>query len=266
MRSGEWDTPSNSVLGRAVRLLGAFDADHTVLTLAELVRRSGVPKSTAHRLVGELAANRLLEVDGGGIRIGMRVFELGQLAGVRSLSEAALPLMEDLREATGATVHLVVLEGVEVVYLEILRGKGAPSMPSRVGGRMPAHATGVGKAILAFSPPEVVAARIEAGLPAVSPHTIVTPGLLTRELVRVAERGVAFDLEESGLGVVCVAAPVFGQEGAVVGGLSITGRAGRLDPERMAPAVRTAALALSRQLRGPILPTPRPRRWPIPFR
>lgn len=254
MRSGEWDDRSNSVLGRSVRLLTAFDVDRSVLTLAELARRSGLPKSTAHRLVAELAEHRLVEVTPDGVRLGMRMFELGQLVPrQRGLREAALPLMEDLREATGATVHLVVLEGVEVVYLEILRGKGAPSMPSRVGGRMPAHATGVGKAILAFSAPEAVAARIEAGLVPLSPHTIVQPGRLTRELVRIHDQGVAFDREESGLGVVCVASPVFGPDGTVAGGLSLSGRTGRLDTERMAPAVRTAALALSRQLRGSAL-------------
>jgi DNA-binding IclR family transcriptional regulator len=258
MRSGEWDQRSNSVLGRAVRLLAAFDVDHPQLTLAELARRSGLPKSTAHRMVGELAEHRLLEVDPDGVRLGMRLFELGQLAPrERSLRETARPLMEDLREVTGATVHLAVLEGVEVVYLEILRGKGAPSMPSRIGGRMPAHATGVGKAILAFSPPEVVTARIDAGLAALSRHTIVQPGRLMRELGRIQAQGVAFDVEESGLGVVCAAAPVFGHGGGVVGALSVTGRAGRLDAARQAPAVRTAALALSRQLRRPAPPPER---------
>ncbi len=232
-------------------VLSAFDLEHTALGISELARRCGLPKSTVHRTVRELVRLRLLEHDGTQLRLGMLLFELGQLVPrQRTLREAALPYLEDLREATHATVHLAVLDGIEVVYVEILRGREPPPLPSRVGGRLPAHATGVGKAILAFSPPAAVAARIEAGLTRRSPYTVVLPGPLTRELQVIREAGVSYDREESALGVVCAAAPVFGAEGTVVAALSVTGRAERLDVERMAPAVRTAALTLSRSLAG----------------
>ena len=91
----------------------------------------------------------------------------------RSLSEAALPVMEDLREATRQRIHLAVLEGVDVVYVEILGSSGV-DVTSRTGGRLPAHATGVGKAILAYSSAATVRARIEAGLPRLTPRTIAT--------------------------------------------------------------------------------------------
>jgi DNA-binding IclR family transcriptional regulator len=159
--------------------------------------------------------------------------------------------MEDLRDATGSNVHLAVLEGVEVVYLEILRVRDSQPLPSRIGGRMPAHATGVGKAILANSPAEVVRARMDAGLPRRTPYTVILPGALSRELRTVAETGVSFDRQESAMGVVCAAAPVFGPDGTVQAAMSVTGRAERLEVERMAPAVRTAALALSRVLGAP---------------
>jgi DNA-binding IclR family transcriptional regulator len=244
------DAPT-SVVERAVSVLSAFDLEHTELGVSELGRRAGLPKSTVHRTVGELVRLRLLEQDGPRLRLGMRLFELGQLVPrQRTLKEAALPFLEDLRTATHSTVHLAVLDGVEVVYVEILRGTEPPPLPSRVGGRMPAHATGVGKAILAFSPPEVVKARMDAGLSRRSPYTLVLPGPLTRELQTIHEAGVSYDREESAVGVVCAAAPVFGPDGKVVAGLSVTGRAERLDVERMAPAVRTAALALSRSLAG----------------
>jgi DNA-binding IclR family transcriptional regulator len=185
----------------------------------------------------------------------MHLFELGQLVPrQRNLKEAALPFLEDLREATQNNVHLAVLEGIEVVYLEILRVRNSQPLPSRVGGRMPAHATGVGKAILAFSPPEVVKARIDAGLTRRSPYTIIMPGPLTRELRTIAETGISYDRQESAVGIVCAAAPVFATDGAVAAAISVTGRAERLDIERMAPAVRTAALALTRHLGGPTSP------------
>lgn len=253
MRSTERNRRQGSgavaVLERALSVLSIFDLEHTELGISELARRAALPKSTVHRMVAEMVRLGILEQDGTRLRLGLRLFELGQLVPRQStLREAALPYMEDLREATHSAVHLAVLEGVEVVYVEILRGRDRQVLPSRVGGRMPAHATGVGKAILAFSAPEVVKARIDAGLTRSSPYTILLPGPLARELNTIRAAGVSFDREESALGVVCAAAPVFGANGRVQGALSVTGRAERLDVERMAPAVRTAALALSRVL------------------
>ena len=182
------------------------------------------------RLVHELASCGLVEVTGGGVRLGMRLFELGSsVPRQRSLTEAALPYMRDLQQATGDTVHLAVLDRAEVVYLQILRGRGTRQLPSRVGGRMPAHATGVGKAILAFSPPAVVDALIGNELRPRTARTIVAPGALRRELSRVRQAGTAFDREESGPGIVCAASPVFGADGAVVAGLSLTGWSARLN-------------------------------------
>lgn len=255
MRSAQWDSAPASVLERAMSLLTAFGADKTELGISELSRRSGLAKSTTHRLVGELVRLGLLEQAGPSVRLGMQLFELGQLVPrQRTLKDAALPFMEDLREATQNNVHLAVLEGVEVVYVEILRVRDSQPLPSRVGGRMPAHATGVGKAILAFSPAEVVKARIDAGLTRRSPYTIIMPGPLARELRTITETGISYDRQESAVGIVCAAAPVFGSDGAIVAAMSVTGRAERLDIERMAPAVRTAALALTRHLGGPAHP------------
>jgi IclR family transcriptional regulator, acetate operon repressor len=239
------------VVGRAALLLDCLAVGDSP-GISELARRSGLPKTTVFRLVHELACCGLVEVTGGGVRLGMRLFELGSsVPRQRSLAEAALPYMRDLQQATGDTVHLAVLDGAEVVYIEIRRGRPGQRLPSRVGGRMPAHATGVGKAILAFSPPEVVSALIAAGLERRTARTIVAPGPLRRELARIRESGVSFDREESGPGIVCAASPVFGAGGAVVAALSLTGWSSRLDVQRVAPAVRTAALALSRQLGAP---------------
>ena len=237
-----------TVVGRAALLLDCLAAGDSP-GISELARRSGLAKTTVFRLVHELARHGLVEDTGDGVRLGMRLFELGSsVPRQRSLAEAALPFMRDLQQATGDTVHLAVLDGAEVVYLQILRGRGTRQLPSRVGGRMPAHATGVGKAILAFAPPDVVAAVIAAGLDRRTPRTLVAPGALRRELARIRDRGVSFDREESGPGIVCAASPVFGADGAVLAALSLTGWSSRLDLDRVAPAVRTAALALSRQL------------------
>jgi len=230
-------------------LLTAFRSGEAEITLAELSRRTGIPKPTAHRLLAELATWNVVERTPSGLRLGMGLFELGQLAPrQRGLREAAAPFLADLFEATHETVHLAVLEGLEVVYVQKLVSRRGPRLPSQVGGRMPAYCTGVGKALLAFAPPELLAQVVTEGLVRRTPRTIIAPGLLEQDLARIRARGVAEEHEESTVGIACVAAPVLGEGRRAVAAISITGWANRLDTGRLAPAVRTAALGLSRAL------------------
>jgi DNA-binding IclR family transcriptional regulator len=245
------EAPPNSVLGRAMTLLTAFRSGEPELSLAELSRRTGIPKSTAHRLLAELASWNVVEHTPGGLRLGMGLFELGQLAPrQRGLREAAAPFLADLFEATHETVHLAVPDRLDVVYVQKLERRHGPRLPSQVGGRMPAYCTGVGKALLAFAPPEVLAEVLADGLVRRTPRTIVAPGLFHQELARIRARGVAEEHEESTVGIACVAAPVLAGGPHAVAAISITGWAHRLDTGRLAPAVRTAALGLSRVLGG----------------
>lgn len=257
MRSIQRDGAALSVVQRVARLLGCFAPDTANLSLAELTRRSGMPKTTVHRLLGELEAVRLLERHDGQVCLGLRLFELGQLVPrQRTLRDAALPFMEDLREVTRQTVHLAVLDGLEVVYLEILGGRRTPSLPSRVGGRMPTYCTGVGKVLLAHADPATVAAVVAGGLRRRTPYTITSPEVLYRQLEEIRRTGTAHDHEESGVNFACTASPVVGAAGNVVAGLSVTGRLPMLQTDLTAPAVRTAALALSRVLRATSLELP----------
>ncbi|WP_027941702.1 IclR family transcriptional regulator [Amycolatopsis taiwanensis] len=234
---------------RLTALLTAFRPGDEALGASELARRTGVPKSSVHRLAGHLAAQGLLERDGGTFRLGLKLFEIGQLATrQRGLVDAARPYLADLREATRNTVHLAVLEGTEVVYLDIVRGPDAPALPSRIGGRFPAHATAVGKAILAFSPEPVLDKVIAASLRRVGPRTITAPGLLRRHLAKVRADGLAQEREESGVGVICVAGPLLDRFGTPRAAISLSGWSNRVRAERVAPAVRTTALTLSRAL------------------
>ncbi|GAA4396366.1 IclR family transcriptional regulator [Actinomadura sp. NPDC048032] len=240
-----------SFLRRVVAVLSAFRPEDDGLGPAELARRSGLPKSTAHRIALDLVDAGLLERRGPRVRLGLRLFEIGQrVPRQRVLRDAAVPYMSDLREATRQTVHLAVLEGGEVVYVEILGSSGGPRLPSQVGGRLPAHVTGVGKAILAFSPPEVVKGVLESELVRVGERSVTAPGLLARELETIRREGVAYDREESGRGIVCAASPVLGPDGLVLGALSVSGWATRMRLAAVAPAVHTAALTLSRTLGG----------------
>jgi len=143
---------------------------------------------------------------------------------------------------------LEYLDGTDVVYVEILRSQDAPPLPSRIGGRLPAHATAVGKAILAFSGSDVIDRVLHAELLRLAERTVTAANLLQRNLKLVRANGIAYDYEESQAGLVCAASPITGADRAIVGALSVSGWAGLLNVRRIGPAIRTAALALSRDL------------------
>ena len=250
MRSAGRNKPAVSMLDRSAMLLLAFRSSGGAMTLAELCRATGIPKATAHRLVAELEKWGLLERSGRRLRLGMRLFVLGQLVPTqRDIGEIAAPYLADLFEATRKTVHLAIRDGLEVVYVQKLARRGSPRVGSRVGGRMPMHCTGVGKALLAFNATALTDAVIARGLTRRTPRTIVAPGLLRRDLARARVRGFAVEREESTIGIVCVAGPIIDAAGSAVAAISITGRAQEFSAPAATAAVRTAALGLSRALR-----------------
>jgi DNA-binding IclR family transcriptional regulator len=238
-----------SVISKVVSVLDAFGPTTPVLTLGELARITGLPLSTIYRLASELVEWGGLErADGPGYRIGMRLWELGSLAQRGgTLRELALPFMQDLYEATHENVHLAVRDGREALYVDTIAGRDALPVPSRRGGRMPLHATGVGKVLLAHAPPELLTEIVEAGLRRYTPYTIVAPGHLRRALAEVRRNGIAYAREEMTLGSLSVAAPVVGPDRTVVAALAVVLHSGR-DVRRLAPAVRTAAISTSRAL------------------
>ncbi|MDA2893242.1 IclR family transcriptional regulator [Mycolicibacterium sp. BiH015] len=222
----------------------------SALGCSELARRTGLPKSTVWRLCTEMAEAGFVDRYGDKVGIGLRVFEWGVSAHCPELTrEVAMPLLLDLHAATGHTVHLAVLDGLDVVYLEILPGRNTPRLPSRVGGRLPAHATGVGKALLAASPADVVDSLLDTRLTALGPRTVRHPDLLRRQLMRAATGEVALEWEESGPGIGCMAAAVRDVNGVAVAAISAAGWAGRMNQRYVGSAVQGAARDLSRALR-----------------
>lgn len=178
MAGGSTRWRGRSVISKVVSLLDAFSPDVAELSLGELSQTTGLPMSTTYRLACELVAWGGLErADGGGYRVGMRMWELGALAGRgRTLRDVALPIMADLYEATHESVHLAVRDGHEALYVDTIAGHDAVPVVSRRGQRLPLHATGVGKVLLAHGPPELLADLVEAGLVRYTPRTIVAPG------------------------------------------------------------------------------------------
>jgi DNA-binding IclR family transcriptional regulator len=240
-----------SVTSRALRVLGAFSAEHPDLSLSEIGRRAGLPLATVHRLVGELVAWGALERDGRGrYCVGLRLWEVAALAprGL-GLREVAMPFLEDLYEATHENVQLAVLDGTDVVYLERISGRNAVPVLTRVGGRWPAHATGVGLVLLAYAPVEAQERYLAGPLAVFTGRTIADPATLRRALAEVRHQGFAVSDGQVTLDALSVAAPVRDRRNDVVAALSIVVRRGVTGPATLAPAVRTAALGISRALR-----------------
>ncbi|WP_433206076.1 IclR family transcriptional regulator [Dactylosporangium sp. CS-047395] len=235
---------------RVLSLLGAFNGEHRRLSLSQISRRAGMPLATTHRLVGELAAWGALERDADGrYQIGLRLWEVAALA-PRSLGlrEAAMPYLEDLYEATHQHVQLAVLEGSDVVYVERLSGRAALGVRSRVGGRLPAHTTGVGLVLLAHAPRAFVEEYLTHPLVAFTPLTISDPERLRTTLAKVRRAGHAVSDRQVQMDAVSVAAPVRDVEGRVVAALSVIVPFDGLQPSALVPAVVAAACGISRTI------------------
>jgi len=233
---------------RALAVTAAFQSRDRQLSAAELARRAGLPRSTAHRTACELADLGILEQTADGqFRLGMMLFELGQLALYqRGLRESASSFLADLSNATHHAAHLAVLDNCDVVYLDIITPSPPPRLRSRVGGRLPSTVTGVGKAILAFSPSEVVQRVIAHGLPRLTANSITDESRLLAELAKIRRTGLAFDNQEQAIGTSCCAAPIFGINRQVVGAISVSGQTSTLKLTLVAAAVRAAATGISR--------------------
>lgn len=249
MRTTERDEPQ-SVLDRVVAILGAFESNDLSLSVAEIVRRTGIAKATAHRLIVNMEKHALVQrIDGSRVTLGTRLYELGHLASrERVLRDLALPVLGDLFETTKLTVNLAILEQTSVLYLVKLTSRSNIQLGSRIGGRLPAYCTGVGKAMLAFLPESYTQAVIAAPMPRLTPNTITEGARLIRELASVRESGLAFDRQEFSRGGVCVAAPILDKNGQAIAAISVSGRGEAKAEQRTAGAVKLSAQMISRQL------------------
>ncbi|SHN46992.1 IclR family transcriptional regulator [Cryptosporangium aurantiacum] len=249
-----------AVTTRALRLLGAFDTDHPRLRLSAMARRSGLPLSTAHRLVAELeqwgAVDR--EPDGAYV-VGRRIWQLALLAPIHGeLREIAMPFLEDVHRATGENVHLAIRDGTHSLYIERIWSSASVPLESRVGRRLPLHATAAGKALLAAAPAAVVDAVL--GAPErLTPRTLTDPAAIRRDLADVRARGYAFSSGEATPGTWSVAVGVPGPVRTTLASLAVVAggpgeptsdqvTASAATVRQLAAVLMVAAAALGREL------------------
>lgn len=197
-----------SVLWKAFDVMSAFSHEDRVLSLAEIARRTGLAKSTAHRVLAMLVENSAVEQAEGGYRLGLRMFSLGALPPEAALREAAMLHLEWLHRLTGQTLHLAVLRGGDVVYLEKLLSRQRVDTPAAIGDRLPASCTAVGKALLAFSGERAEAAVLGRPLSRLTARSMASADTIRDQLATIRARGYATDREESTDGLACVAVPV----------------------------------------------------------
>ncbi len=249
--AGNTSVRGATVTSRVLALLGAFDDRHRELSLSDLARRSGVPLATAHRLAAELAEWGALHKTGEGkYVVGRRLWDIGLLAPVaRELREVAIPFLHDLYGATLETVHLAVREDDHVLYLETLSGSRSVPVVSTVGSRLPMHATGVGKVLLAHAPDDVRQRVLTGPLPRFLPRTITSPALLASQLDRVRVDGYATTDEEMTSGARSVGVPIVTSDG-VVGALGFVVADLRRSRVRLVAALQVAAQGIARSLQS----------------
>jgi DNA-binding IclR family transcriptional regulator len=240
---------------RSLELLEAV-AGRSESGLLELAERTGLRPSTAHRLLATLVERGYVvqNAQNSRYRLGHRVVALAGRAEDRMarLRASVEPWMRRILEQYDESTNLAVLDRFSVVYVDQLESSRAVRMFTRIGSRVPAHATGVGKALLAFQPAPMLE-QLYAGEPfaELTARTITSAESLRQELERVRRRGYALDREEYDDGVACVAAPIFDHTGETLAAISVSGpvdRINRLDLREVGEQLVAQTLEISREL------------------
>lgn len=211
-----------SVVSRVLRILEAFESGRSTLSLTQIAHSAQLPLPTAHRLVRELTEWGALQRDASGrYQVGLRLWEVAQQGG-RQLRDAARPFLQDLFSLTGETSNLAVRKGREALYIDRVYSSKRVPRASRVGGRLPLHATAVGKVLLAYEERWMWDAYLAAPLEAPTVRTHVNPRRLVEELERIREQGHATTFEEVRSGACSIAVPVLNRADTAVAALGVS--------------------------------------------
>ena len=235
----------------AIQILDLFLVHDEPMGITDLSRELGLSKATAFRIVHTLAAAEILERDRdqGKYRLGRKLLQLGSAVLARlDVADVAMPHLELLMRRYQEEVHVGVFVQGEVVYISKVEAFQLQRMNSRVGLRAPAFCTSIGRVLLAYQPDVVIQGVLAGPILPYTPRTVTDPDALRSILREVVERGYATSFEEYEIGLNSVGAPVFGAQGAVIAGVSVSGPAHRLNNAKvsqMLPELREATRAIS---------------------
>jgi len=241
-------TPTVQVIERMFTIMDVLASREEAISLKEISQKTGLHPSTTHRLLNDLVTGRFVDrPQAGSYRLGMRLLELGNLVKNRlNVRDAALAPMRELHKLIQQPVNLSLRQGDEIVYIERTYSERSGMQVVRaIGGRAPLHLTSVGKLFLAAENPlRVRAYATRTGLAGHTKNSLTQLPALERELAKVRQHGDARDNEELELGVRCMAAGIYDDQGALVAGLSISAPALRLEEEWL-PKLQATALEIS---------------------
>jgi DNA-binding IclR family transcriptional regulator len=227
-------------LVKVMRLLDCFSTINRSLSLTELCAATGYPRSTTHRLVSSMRDVGLLDQERqrDRYRLGLRLFELGNIVLANmDLHREARRHVEALSQISGQVVHLALFDGRQAIVIHRANSTPDGGTPLTLIEAAPVHCTSVGKAVLAFQPPEVIDSIIDAGLKRFTDKTIINGRKLRAELLQIRKRGYAVDDGEHQPGLRCVGAPIHDSSGRVIAGVSVSGPAWKI------PATEIESLA-----------------------
>ncbi len=241
--------------GKVMAVLDLVLSSEEPLRFTDVLHRAGQPRGTLHRQLGHLVAEGLLVVGpDGSYAPGLRLLTLAHRSWSRnSFRAVAEPHLVRLHQATGETVHLGVLSGRDIVYVDKVEGRQSVRMGSQIGKTSPVYCTGIGKAAISLLPEPAFEALV-AGLAFVrhTAQTLATPEALRQEIAAIRTQGFALDQEEHETGIRCVAAPIRAEAADLVAGISVTGPAYRVSLAQLqawSPVVRAAAADIARDWR-----------------
>lgn len=254
MRKAEAQTPAVptiQVIERLFSLMDVLASREDAISLKEISEKTGLHPSTAHRILNDLTIGRFVDrPEPGSYRLGMRLLELGNMVKARlNVRDAALTPMRELHKLIQQPVNLSMRQGDEIVYIERAYSERSGMQVVRaIGGRAPLHLTSVGKLFLSVDEPmKVRSYATRTGLSGHTKNSITQMPVLERELSKVRQYGIARDNEELELGVRCIAAGIYDDQGKLLAGLSISAPADRLD-EAWLPKLQATAEEISHSL------------------
>jgi IclR family transcriptional regulator, KDG regulon repressor len=239
------------VIDRAAQILDCFGFDHQELSVSEIGAKTGLHRSTAHRILMALEYNDLIKQNPstGKYHLGIKLFKLGhQAVSQLNLREICRPFLSRLMNDTKETIHLAVLDDDQVLYLDKVEGPHALRMPSRVGRYIPTYCTSLGKAMLSCLDDQEVKSILRRQ--ALKPHTentVKNINQLLADLRSVRKRGYAVDNEEIEIGLRCVGAPLRDYTGGMVGAISVAAPSARLS-EKNTPVIGRMVIAIAAEI------------------
>jgi DNA-binding IclR family transcriptional regulator len=256
IRSRQSKAAPVGVVGKVLLILDALANSSTGLQLRQVADVTGIHASTAYRFLAHLeGAGYLFRDDGGAYVVGPRLarFASGE-SSLATLRNVSRPVLYSVRRTTEETVNLAVVDGHDMLYLDVIESAHSFRTASRVGMRRPMNCTGLGKAVLAFFPlqqREEILASLTFGR--ATKYTITEVARLRKDLTKARLEGFALDEQGTDLGTRCVAAPIIDHAGNIIAALSVSGPIARLTPDKIPPfstLVKSAAGEIASRLSG----------------